>query len=179
MVAHLRSIEGNGQPLERVSISVEGTILIPDSWLAADDILDGLGAPPIPARASLDEAIGVAHDSIQTWAATGDQRISTIDGALQAVVFTKRMKRALARWKGAEAELRHIPHMRCPNCLQPHLWRRAPLFFKDSIDVVCGTPECGYFRDWFDWQAQYAPVFEQLEKDMKRREKESRRKKLE
>ncbi len=50
MVVHLRSIEKPAQAIgERVSTSMERSILIPDTWVAADGLLEALGAAPGPA----------------------------------------------------------------------------------------------------------------------------------
>lgn len=175
LIAHLRSVEGAGQPLERVSTSIEGTILMPDTWIAADDLLEALGSRPIRSTETIDEAVAVAHGAVDRWVSGLDDMLATEDGARSAVILMKRMRTALDRWKDSEAEYRHIPHLQCPTCHNPHLWRRAPQHVGDEIRVECSTPDCGYTRDWFEWSKQYAPIFEEIEKDLKRRERAARK----
>jgi hypothetical protein len=171
LIAHLRSIEKPAQAIgERVHTSMERSILMPDTWIAADELMTALGASEIPSTATIDETIALAHDLARGWQANLDERVSTIDGATQAVILLKRMGTALKRWPDSEAELRHIPHVACPNCHRAHLWRRAPLHFGDELRVECGTEDCGYVIDWETWCTRYAGVFAALEADMKSRE---------
>ena len=172
LISHLRSISKPAQPLgERVNTSMERSILIPDTWIAADELMTALGAPPIPATASIDETIALAHELQEKWEHNLEAWINTPDGATQAVVLLRRMGVALKRWPDSEAELRHIPHVACPVCHSAHLWRRAPAHYGDELRVECGTPDCGYVLDWETWSNQYAPVFAALEADMKKRER--------
>lgn len=176
LIAHLRSVEKPAQALgERVATSMERSILMPDSWIAADELLTAIGAPVIPSSASIDDAVAIAHESVEAWARNARDRVNTTDGAMQAVIVVKRMGLALKRWPDSEAELRHIPYVACPSCHKAHLWRRAPRRPGDDIRVECGTPDCGYALDWWEWSEQYARAFEAIEKDMKRRAKAARK----
>lgn len=172
LITHLRSIEKPAQALgERVATSMERSILMPDTWIAADELLTAIGAPVIPSTASIDDAISHVRDAVWAWQADIEHRVNTVEGATQAVVLLKRMGLALRRWPDSEAELRHIPFVTCPTCHRAHLWRRAPQQFGDDIRVECGTRDCGYSLDWWEWSRQYAPAFAAVEAEMKRREK--------
>lgn len=176
LIAHLRSVEKPAQALgERVATSMERSILMPDSWIAADELLTAMGARVIPSTASIDDAVAHAHGAVEAFSHGLLERVNTVDGAMQAVILLKRISLALKRWPDSEATLRHIPWVQCPTCREPHLWRRAPERFGDDIRVECGTPDCGYSLSWWSWSEQYAPAFEAIEKDMKRREKAARR----
>lgn len=173
LIAHLRSIEKPSQAIgERVDTSMEKLILMPDPWIAADELMVALGARVIPSTASIDEAIRLAHDAVII---DVDQWVSTPEGATQAVILLKRMGVALKRWPDSEAQFRAIPFVRCPSCGEAHLWRSAPERFGDELRVVCGTASCGYTLSWDAWAKQYAPAFAAIEADMKRREKAARK----
>lgn len=175
LIAHLRSIEKPAQAIgERVDTSMEKSILMPDPWIAADELMVALGARQIPSTASIDEAIRLAHAAV---AVDVDEWINTVEGATQAVVLLKRMDVALRRWPDSEAQFRAIPYLRCPNCGHPHLWRSAPERAGDDLLVVCGTPQCGYRMSWDAWVEQYAPAFAAIENDMKRRAKAAEKEK--
>jgi hypothetical protein len=175
LIAHLRSIEKPAQAVgERVDTSMEKSILMPDPWIAADELMVSLGARVIPSTASIDRAIELAHEAVVI---DVDQWVNTIEGATSAVVMLKRMGTALKRWPDSEAQFRAIPYVRCPNCSQPHLWRSAPERAGDDLRVVCGTPDCGYQLGWDAWTKQYAPAFAAIETDMKRREKAAKKEK--
>lgn len=176
LIAHLRSVEKPAQALgERVATSMERSILMPDSWIAADELLTAMGARVIPSTASIDDAVQHAHGAVEAFSRDLLERVSTVEGATRAVILLKRISLALKRWPDSEAELRHIPHVACPTCHRAHLWRRAPKQQGDDIRVECGTPQCDYSLDWWVWSEQYAPAFEAIEKDMKRREKAARK----
>lgn len=175
LIAHLRSIEKPAQAIgERVDTSMEKSILMPDPWIAADELMVALGARVIPSTASIDEAIRLAHDAV---AIDVDAWVNTLDGATSAVILLKRMGVALRRWPDSEAQFRAIPYLQCPNCSHPHLWRAAPERVGDELRVVCGTPDCGYEVAWEMWVTQYAPAFAAIEADMKRREKAAKKEK--
>lgn len=176
LIAHLRSIEKPAQALgERVATSMERSILMPDSWIVADELLTAIGAPVLPSTASIDDAVALAHEAVEAWSRDMRSRVNTVEGATQAVILVKRMGLALKRWPDSEAELRHIPFVACPTCHKAHLWRRAPRQAGDDIRVECGTPDCGYSLDWWEWSTLYAPAFTAIEQDMKRREKAARK----
>lgn len=161
LILHLRSVERSGQALgERVSTSMERSILVPDTWLTADGLMDALGAAPIPSTADIDETAIIVNDVLADWQDHVDEWVNTREGAKRAIVLVKRMKLALRRFPDSEAEYRHVPFILCPTCKQRSLWRKAPLEFSDDLLIQCGTPGCGYARDWFDWQEAYAPVLE-------------------
>lgn len=162
LIAHLRSIESQGSALgERVSTSPERRMLVPDSWLAADGLMEALGARVIPSTASIDEAVRLAHDAVALWADVEDL-VNTEAGAMNALTLVRRMQHALHRWPNAEAEFRPIPFMLCPDCKQRSLYRRAPLEYLDELIVQCGTDGCGYWEDWEDWAHFYGPILEEL-----------------
>ncbi|MFJ4173373.1 hypothetical protein [Microbacterium sp. NPDC089696] len=174
LISHLRSIEKAAQAVgERVDTSMEKSILMPDPWIAADELMVSLGARQIRSTATIDEAIQLAHDAV---ALDVDEWVSTEAGATQAVVMLKRMGVALKRWPDSEAQFRPIPYLQCPNCGYTHLWRSAPDHFGDELRVVCGSEGCGYVIAWTAWVKQYAPAFAAIETDMKRREKAAARK---
>lgn len=178
LIAHLRSIERPPMALgERVATSMERSILMPDTWIAADELMEAIGARVIPSTANIDTAIGLAHDAVDAWMRDRDQIINTIDGATQAVVLLKRIGLALRRWPDSDAELRPIPHMPCPACGWDHLWRQGPAKRGDDERVVCGTEGCGYSYPFLLWTAKNAPVFAEFEADMKRREKTAEKEK--
>ncbi|WP_157811188.1 hypothetical protein [Microbacterium lacus] len=177
LTLHLRSIDSNGQALgEKVSRSIDQSMIVPDSWIAADELMDALGAPTIPSTASIDETFLLVDDAIAPWNKNTEEMVNTREGAKRAVVLIRRMQRALRRWPDSEAEWRAIPYVLCPTCLHRNLYRKAPLEYLDEILVVCGTNGCDYQREWFEWSALHAPIFQSIEDDMKRREREERRK---
>lgn len=165
LIMHLRSVEKPAQALgERVATSMERSILMPDTWIAADALLDALGAQPV--RAALD----VRHDfpelqahvagALAPWADV-EAAVSTREGAKRAVVLIGRMRTALKRWPDSEATWRHVPHMLCPKggaeCGQS-LYRRAPLEYGDDLLIECVQEACDYARDYFEWVDAYEVV---------------------
>ncbi len=181
LISHLRSVERSGDALgERVDTSMTRSILVPDSWIAADDLMTALGAQPFKSTDTIDVAIGKAHDVVADWWANFDQRINTAEGASQAVVTVKRMQNALHRWPDAEAERRPVKYLICPGgCGQKNLYRKAPLEYLDDIDVVCATDGCGWRMDWFDFSRVYAPVLEGMLREEQQAERERRKAKKE
>ncbi|TDL44059.1 hypothetical protein [Microbacterium oleivorans] len=155
---HLRSIEKPAQPIgERVSTSMERSILVPDTWVASDGLLEALGAAPIPSTENIDQAKTRADHAVQAWSDV-DAIVNTREGAKRAVVLVRRLQTALRRWPDSEVEWRHIPHMLCPRggvkCGKS-LYRRAPLAYGDDILVECVVEGCGYAMDYFPWVEQY------------------------
>lgn len=176
LISHFRSIEkGPTEVGERVDTSMTRSILLPDPWDAADELMVALGAPKFRSTDSIDDAIAKAHAVVAGWWEAFDRRVNTAEGASQAVVTVKRMQNALHRWPNAEAERRRIPHVVCPECGQKNLYRKAPLEYLDELVVQCASDGCTYVHDWFDWQAIYAPIFEGIDKEMRRREREKHR----
>lgn len=176
LIPHFRSIEkGPSEVGERVDTSMTKSILLPDSWDAADELMVALGASKFRSTDTIDEAIGKARAVVADWWANFDRRVNTAEGASQAVVTVKRMQHALHRWPGSEAERRQIPYVVCPECGQKNLYRRAPLEFLDDIVVECASDDCTYVHDWFEWSDIYAPIFEGIDREMRRREREQRR----
>lgn len=103
--------------------SVEGYVPLPGTALSVDECeryLQGLG-----------------------W---GDARrwVSTVDGARDAVLFTRAAEVAY-RSHQVEENTRRLKRVRCPQCkqLQPSLMRRPPEFWTDDVRVTCETPGCG------------------------------------
>ncbi|WP_295102952.1 hypothetical protein [uncultured Microbacterium sp.] len=149
------------------------SILMPDPWIAADQLMEALGARVIPSSASIDDAIRLAHAAVFI---DVDAWVNTIEGATWAVVLLRRMNTALRRFQDSEAQLRAIPGIRCPSCGETHLMRRAPEQFGDELLVTCRTPECSFSMTWDAWTKIYAPAIEWIAADLKRREKEARKK---
>lgn len=185
LIVHLRSVEKMGQAVgERVDTTMEKRLILPETWMAADELMDALGARPIPSTAIIDEAFVLARDAVAAWADL-EAVVGTVRGATQAVVLVKRMQTALKRWPESEVEMRPIPHVLCPICQELHLWRRAPLEFEDEIRVECGTllgyeaglgyDRCGYRREWFDWLDFHAPIIEHIFKEQDRADRAQRR----
>lgn len=163
LIAHLRSIDTNGTNAgEKVDRSQERSILVPDSWLAADGLMEALDANVIPSTADIDQSIRLAQDAVAMWG-DSEERVNTLGGARLALTLTRRMQTALHRWPDSEAEYREIPLILCPTCKQRHLWRKAPLEFLDDIYVECATPTCDYRMDWETWLTTYADLFAALE----------------
>lgn len=195
LTAHLRSIESGASNVgERVDTSMTRSILLPDSWDAADELMLALGAPKFKATDTIDQAIAKAHDVVADWWGNIDHRLNTAEGASQAVVTVKRMQNALHRWPNAEAERRHIPGILCPTCGQKKLCRRAPLEYLDDIYVECSTNGCDYRMPWFGdgplkdgepdvkhpdyvkgWVDVYAPIAEHMLREEQRAERERRK----
>jgi hypothetical protein len=148
---------------------MERSILMPDSWIAADELMTALGFPVIPSTATIDDAVEIAHGNVETWSRNIDDRVNTIDGALQAMVLLKRMNIALRRWPDSDARPRRIVGMYCPACGWDHLWHLSPSKFKDDERVFCGTDGCGYSFPWLLWTAQNAPRFEEFQAFVNRR----------
>jgi hypothetical protein len=173
LIVHLRSIEKDAQAIgERVQTTMEKRLVVPDSWLAADGLLEALGVRPIPSTASIDESFRHAADAVNAW---GDLEsiVSTRDGAKRAAVLVRRMQTALQRWPDSEAQYRHVPYLLCPNCSQRTLWRRAPLEFMDDLVVECaesplmysideGYDYCEWSLDWETFAATYGPIFAEI-----------------
>lgn len=177
LISHLRSIErAAGAVGERVDTSMTKSILLPDSWDAADELMVALGAPKFRSTDTIDMAIQKAHDVVADWWENLDQRVNTSEGASQAVVTVKRMQNALHRWPDAEAERRPIRYLLCPGgCGQKNLIRKAPLEYLDDIEVICDTERCGWRMDWFEFSEKYAPVLEGMLREEQRAERERRK----
>jgi hypothetical protein len=177
LIVHLRSIDSNGQAIgERVQTTMQKRLVVPDSWLAADGLMEALGSPAIPSTASIDEAFVIAKDAVGVWA-DPDPIVSTREGAKRAVVLVKRMQVALSRWPDSEVDWRRVPEILCPSCSQATLYRKGPLHFHDEIMVQCaespllydrildgewefGYPYCEFRMDWFEWLDRYSKPIE-------------------
>lgn len=168
LIVHLRSIERPAQAIgERVDTSQEKSILVPDSWLAADGLMEALGAPPIPSTASIDDAFELARDAVNAWSDL-DRIVNTKEGAKRSVVLVRRMQTALRRWPDSEAEWRAVPFIACPSCRALSLWRKAPIHYLDEILIMCNTEGCGYEMDFFKWLDDYRPVIEGIYREQDR-----------
>jgi len=178
VITHLRSIDSDGQALgERVATSMEFSIIVPQSWFAADGLMDALGAPPIPTTADIDRTFELVDDALAGWTADTEATVNTREGAKRAVVLVRRLQTALHRWPDTEPEYRHVPFLLCPGgCGQRNLFRRAPLEYLDELLVECGTRDCGWFKPWDEFVAVYGVIFENIQKDNTRREKAERAK---
>lgn len=163
LVTHLRSVERGGQALgERVATSMERSILIPNSWAAADAIMDALNAPTIPSTATIDETADRAEAAVVEWGRNLHEWVNTVEGAKRAVVLMRRMRVALRQFPDSEVEYRHVPKLRCQDCAKESMWRKGPAFFGDDCLVVCGTEGCGFTRDWWTWIGFVAPIYEHI-----------------
>lgn len=89
------------------------SIPLPQTALAADEVRSWLRSEPQDARA---------------W-------VSTVDGAVQAVGFTRAVQRA-ARAHQIEERSRQLVRMRCPNCASLVAWM-PPRFAGDEVSVQC------------------------------------------
>jgi len=148
LVEQLRSATVGRAPSEdRVAASMKWTLPGPEEWRAADELVEGLGAPPIPSTATIAQARAVAREAVALW---GDPEMSvtTILGAVQAVEYFRRFQTILARWPSEEEARELPPRMRCHNCAARGLVRKSPLQYLDDIEVIC--PQCGHVHDW--WQ---------------------------
>lgn len=176
LIVHLRSVNRTGQALgERVNTSMERSILIPNSWSAADQIMDALGAAPIPSTADIDDTARLAALTVEEWGANVNQWVNTREGAKRALVLMRRMRVALRQFPDSEAQYRHIPHLRCGTCREENLWRQGPEFYGDDCLVVCSTPGCTYQRDWWEFAAVYGPILETIQQNIARAEKQQKR----
>lgn len=182
LIAHLRSINNGGQAIgERVDTSKTKRLPLYESWLAADEMLDALGARPMPSTVKIWELSWIVADALAPWHDL-EARVQTIAGASGAVILARRMQVALRRWPGAEAHFRPIPELLCPSCRQRTLWRRGPLEFGDDLRAECrgsnlmyeqgiGYDHCEFRQDWFEFSAIYAPIFEWV---LKKRDQDER-----
>jgi hypothetical protein len=186
LIVHLRSIEKMAQAVgERVDTTMEKRLILPETWMAADGLMEALGANVIPSTATIDEAFLIARVAVAEWD-DAETIVQSREGAKRAVVLVKRMQTALKRWPDSEVDLRPIPWISCPNCRYAHLWRKAPLEFLDDIRVTCGTElgyerglgyeQCEWSMDWFEWLDLYGPIIEHVWTQQERAERERRRK---
>lgn len=171
MIVHLRSIEKTPQAVgERVDKSMEKSILMPDTWTAADGLMEALGAAPIPSTATIDDAFKLARDAVDGWADI-DGIIATREGAKRAVVLVRRLQTAIKRWPDAEVDWRRVPLICCPSCGQATLHRRGPIEQYDDLLVQCagsnllyeqgiGYDTCEFVMDWFMFLDAYQKPIE-------------------
>ncbi|WP_114589392.1 hypothetical protein [Microbacterium arborescens] len=173
LILHLRSIESGAQNAgERVDTSRRPQLIVPETWMAADDLLEALGARPFPSTMGIDAAFEYVDDVLAPWRADLEGKANTVAGASALVRLTLRMQTALHRWPAAEAEHRSIPFVLCPQCGHKDLFRRGPLEYLDDILIECGS--CDYKRDWFEWSEHYAPILAGMFKEMDAAERKER-----
>lgn len=177
LILHLRSTESGSQGLsDRVNTSLTWRLPIPPAWLAADSIMEALGAPPIPTTATLEETKALAEDALHEWR-NPEMKVATVAGAVAAVLLYRQVQTALAGWPDAEADRPMPAPLRCPNCQQLTLWYRAPLEYLDDLEVTCGN--CGHRQDWetfTGWTQEFVHAFEEEEKAKSRRAKREQEK---
>lgn len=175
LITHLRSVEKAPQALgERVDTSATIRLVIPDSWLAADGLMEALGAPPIPSTATIDETFRLAADAVSEWADV-DGIVGTREGAKRAVVLVRRVQTCLTRWPDSEAEFRPVPFLLCPGvCRQRSLYRRAPLEYMDELLCQCSTEGCGWWMPWEEFSRIYSPIFEGMLKAQEKADRAAR-----
>lgn len=190
LIVHLRSIEKDAQAVgERVDTSATKRLIVPQSWLTADMLLEALGSPPIPSTASIDDAFAHAAAAVAGWADV-EAIVASREGAKRAVVLVKRMQTALQRWPDSEVEWREVPMILCPRCHERTLYRKAPLEYGDDITIEChnsplmyeigfGYDYCEFRQDWFEWLEVFGPVIEAVYKDMDRATRAEKRKERE
>ncbi|GAA5198596.1 hypothetical protein [Microbacterium jejuense] len=173
LIVHFRSIDKTAQAIgERVDTSMTKSIVIPDAWLAADGLMEALGAPPIPSTASIDDTFELARQAVGEWADV-DSIIATREGAKRAVVLVKRLQTALKRWPDAEVLYRPIPWFVCEQCrTRGSLWRRSPVEQGDDLLIECGTPDCGWSAEWFGWIETHKQALETFAAEWMRMQKE-------
>jgi hypothetical protein len=171
LICHLRSIERGGQALgERVDTSATKRLILPESWLAADSLMDALGAHPIPSTTTVEDTFYRVSYAVSAWS-DFEARASTRDGAKRAVVLVKRMQTALSRYPDSEVDWRWIPVMLCPSCGQATLHRRGPIHFEDDLLIQCagsnlmyeqgiGYDSCEWAMDFFEWLDVYSKPIE-------------------
>ncbi len=146
LIEHLRSATVGRAPAEdRVSASMKWTLPGPEEWRAADELVEALGAPPIPSTATAAQSRAAAAEAVALWS-DPERSVSTILGAVRAVEYIRRFQTIYHRWPDSEAE-RDVP-MRCHNCSSRGLVRKSPVEYLDDIEVVC--LKCGHSHDW--WQ---------------------------
>lgn len=170
MIMHLRSIEGGGQAIgERVSTSLSIRLPVPQSWMTADELVVALGGQMIPSTASIDDTAVIVAGLLEGWRDVL-ARVSTVEGAKQAVTTTLVLQTALARWPEAEAKERDMPTMQCSECGARDLVRKAPLEYLGDLFVDCRS--CGFRQDWFEWVSTTvgrARLWERAQRDAERR----------
>lgn len=162
MVKHLRSVEQSGQALsERVDTSAVQRLVIPDSWIAGDGLMEALGAPPIPSTADIEETFRLVDAALTPWVENTAAIVNTREGAKRAVVLIKRLQTCVKRWPNAEVLYRFIPWFICTRCMtRGTLWRRSPVEQGDDIIVECSTTGCGWAQDWFEWVKENESTFD-------------------
>lgn len=171
VIVHLRSISRNPQGIgERVDTSMERSIIVPDSWLVADSLMDALGAAPIPSTANIETTSLLVRDAVDMWS-DPETIVATREGAKRAVVLVHRLRTALKRWPDTEVAWRHVPYVKCPSCGCLTLHRRGPVEAGDDLLIECSGsplmydlglsyPYCEWKRDWFDWIAEMTPYID-------------------
>ncbi|MCI2958214.1 hypothetical protein MN032_10945 [Agromyces atrinae] len=175
MIMHLRSIETSGQSLgERVSASLENRLIVPESWLVADELLEALTGHDIPSTATIDDTAVLVDDAIAAWQNV-ELRASREDDAAAAVVLTIVMQRALRRWPGAEVRVRDIPGpIYCLKCSTRAMKRIAPIEFLGDLEAKCGA--CGEVEDWWAFQKRASRLVGEVESARKQEERKAREK---
>ena len=152
LIVHLRATERGSTGLsERVATSMHPALPIPPSWLAADNIMAALRAPAIPSTANLTETAALADSAVDPWRNL-EQVVSSVDGAVHAVLLYRHVQTALAGWPTADADRAMPKPLRCTACSQLALWYRAPLEYLDDMIVECQA--CGEKYPWenvVDW----------------------------
>lgn len=177
LALHLRSIERGAQAIgERVDTSATNRLILPESWIACDSLLDALGSTPMPANLDILNPTDYYRMRAHIAGALGewgdvDAVVETREGAKRAVVLVKRMQTALARYPDSEVDWRPVPEILCPSCHQATLHRRGPLEAGDELLIQCagsnlmyeqgiGYDTCEFALDWFEWLDLYAGPIE-------------------
>lgn len=174
LIEHLRSATiGKAPSTDRVSSSMAWTLPGPEEWRAADELMEGLGARPIPSTATLSEARALARDAVAGW---GDiqQKVSSAVGAVRGIEYFRRFQTVKARYPSEEAE-RPLPYLRCRNCGLRSLQRRSPIDYLDDVEVVC--PACKHRHDWWEFLDDSADVVQAVIAAQRSAEAEAKRKK--
>ena len=168
LIHHLRSIEKSGQALgERVSTSREPRLPIPETYLAADGLLNAIGERPISPKASIDAVGHYVHTVTERARGRADETVRNRSGAIQAVTLIRRYNQALARWPDSDAQRRPVPHTACPECLEAPLIRIAPERYGDDMLVACR--KCDWTDDWFLWWEHRKPWIEYIRQAEKKK----------
>lgn len=98
---------------------------------------------PIPAtRLSVDEC----ESFLSTYKGNADEWVSRVNGATEAVQFTKAAESAFRSHPTEELPHR-VKQTRCLKCSQNSLVWIPPAYLGDNVRVTCNNTECGYELD--------------------------------
>lgn len=163
LITHLRSIERAPVPAgPKVHQKPGPRVIIPISWLTADDLWEALRE--LAFRADVADRFGIEglwpygigyRDSIETVrdhvldcvaairdAEAAGRLLGLVHTAQLAVRFYRAVQQALAMYP-LEESAHPIAYATCRDCGNRTLERRPPLEYLDPITVRCIHPDCG------------------------------------